>query len=473
MFGRGKASKTQETDSRITNLEQEVAELKAKLENSVTELEAVNTSTHLGIWKCFYDEAGNQTAVMYTDEFRRMLGYNRQELPDTIEALGGLIHPDETADVFAAFGAAAGDKTGRKKYDIDYRLLTKSGAYKWFHAAGECIRFANGNPKEFIGTFSDIDEQKKAAKAFEHDSRRQGAVEMMMLEGSWSMDLTQYAIDDINSPMVYSDQFKKILGYAPHSSEFPDIMQSWITKIHPDDVAHASEAMGKQLSDPTGRTVFDMEYRIRHKDGHYVWVRASSYVVWSNDRVPLMAAGTILDISEQKRNKVRFEEEMEPNIESLRTGIAEIASNVEKAAGQMQEVSRKQEEVTVAANTIESAVTASMEIIGSIQSIASQTNLLSLNASIEAARAGEAGRGFAVVATEVQTLSNSTKDTTAHISEKLTNVNEAVKDILMKINQISESIAEENEEMSTINATIEELHAAADEIAQMAETLYQ
>ena len=296
---------------------------------------------------------------------------------------------------------------------------------------------------------------------------------MMMLEGSWSMDLTQYAIDDINSPMVYSDQFKKILGYAPHSSEFPDIMQSWITKIHPDDVAHASEAMGKQLSDPTGRTVFDMEYRIRHKDGHYVWVRASSYVVWSNDRVPLMAAGTILDISEQKRNKVRFEEEMEPNIESLRTGIAEIASNVEKAAGQMQEVSRKQEEVTVAANTIESAVTASMEIIGSIQSIASQTNLLSLNASIEAARAGEAGRGFAVVATEVQTLSNSTKDTTAHISEKLTNVNEAVKDILMKINQISESIAEENEEMSTINATIEELHAAADEIAQMAETLYQ
>ncbi len=454
------------------SLEQEIARLKAELADSRTELEAVNNSTHLGIWKCFYDEAGNQSAVEYSDEFRRMLGYSKAELPDTLDALSKVMHQDDAPAVFACFGAAAGDKSGRSKYDIDYRLLTKKDGYKWYHAAGECIRYANGNPKEFIGTFSDIDEQKRNAEIFEHDSRRQQAVELMMLEGSWSMDLTKYAIDDINSPMVYSDQFKKILGFTPRSSEFPDIMQSWITRIHPDDVAKASEAMGKQLSDPTGRTVFDMEYRIKHKDGHWVWVRASSYVVWSRDLKPLMAAGTILDITEEKKNKERFEEEMEPNIESLRSGIAEISANVEKATNQMQDVSMRQEEVTKAATAIEQAVNASMEIIGSIQSIANKTNLLSLNASIEAARAGDAGRGFAVVATEVQTLSRSTKETTGHISEKLNNVNESVKDILQKIRQISESIETENEEMSTINATIEELHAAADEIAKMAETLY-
>ena len=472
MFGKKMESKQLKTDTIIEALEKENAELKKKLETSKTELEAVNISTHLGIWKCYYDEEGNQS-VIYTDEFRRMLGFNRQELEDSLDALGAIIHPDDTNTAFSAYGAAAADKTGRTKYDVEYRILTKSGDYKWFHAAGECLRYPNGDPKEFIGTFSDIDEQKRAALVFEHDSRRQLAVDLMMLEGSWSMDLTKYAIDDLNSPMVFSDRFKKILGFTPGSSEFPDVMSSWITRMHPDDVAGASEAMGKQLSDPSGQTVFDMEYRMKHKNGEYIWVRASSYVVWSDDSVPLMAAGTILDITDEKKNRVRFEEEMEPNIESLRDGIAEIAANVEKATEQMQDVSNKQEEVSMAANEIEIAVNASMEIIGSIQSIASQTNLLSLNASIEAARAGDAGRGFAVVATEVQSLSNSTQETTEHISEKLTNVNDSVKGIMSKINHISESIKEETNEMSTINATIEELHAAADVIGQMSKTLFK
>ncbi len=471
MFGRGNAING-EAEERVEELQKEIEALKARLKDSETELEAVNNSTHLGIWKCFFDERGERSGVYYSDEFRRMLGFTRAELPDTIEALGSLILPEESEQVFGAFLAAAGDKTGRTPYNLNYHMKTKSGKAKLFHAAGTCIRYPNGAAKEFIGTFTDIDDQFEKEQIFQHDSRRHKAVDLMMLEGSWSMDLTKYAIDDVNSPMVFSDQFKKIMGYAPGSPEFPDIMQSWITKIHPDDVPAASATMQKQLSDPSGRTPFDMEYRMRHKNGNYIWVRASSYVVWEN-RVPVMAAGTILDITEQKKNRTRFEEEMEPNIESLRNGITEISKNVEKATTQMIDVTKRQDDVTKSAKTIESAVDASMAIISSIESIANQTNLLSLNASIEAARAGDAGRGFAVVATEVQKLSNSTKDTTMHISDKLTNVNQAVKEILVKINQISDSIAEENNEMNVINSTVQELQGAADEIAQMAETLYK
>lgn len=135
MFGGNKAAKAEEKQ-RIEELERQIAELQAKLEMSESELESVNTSTHLGIWKCYYDENGNQKGVYYSDEFRRMLGFSKQELPDTLESLGKIIHPDDTPSAFGAYGEAEKDKTGRNKYDISYRILTKSGDYKWFHAAG-------------------------------------------------------------------------------------------------------------------------------------------------------------------------------------------------------------------------------------------------------------------------------------------------------------------------------------------------
>ena len=65
-----------------------------------------------------------------------------------------------------------------------------------------------------------------------------------------------------------------------------------------------------------------------------------------------------------------------------------------------------------------------------ISKVASQINLLSLNASIEAARAGEHGRGFAVVATEIGKLAAETGDTANQIQQTITGVRSAVDDLV-------------------------------------------
>ena len=281
------------------------------------------------------------------------------------------------------------------------------------------------------------------------------------------------ATADSEDPEVeYSDRFRELLGFR-NASDFPNVMSVWVSRIHPDDIGMAMEGFSKLLDDMTGSYTFDEEYRIKHRDGEWHWYRNTATLSRNNEGIPVMMAGNLLDVTEEKDNKERFEHEMLPSIEALKQQISEALSTVENAAMQMQKLADDQAEIAEASESIEKSVEESMSITETIQGIASQTNILSLNASIEAARAGEAGRGFAVVATEVSNLSNSTKDTTNDISKILSEMTNSVTGVMKKMDDINQNIADQNENMGGIRRTMQELGISVSEIAEMAEKLYK
>ncbi len=142
--------------------EKEHDALYVALQNEAASLDTIHEMLGSGKWTMDFDEAGRMVRVSWSDEFRRMIGYHgADDFPDVLESWSDLLHPDDKEHVLKEYGDTISDYTGKKTYDVEYRLLTKSGGYRWYRAVGKPTRRPDGSPITYIGVFIDITDRKE------------------------------------------------------------------------------------------------------------------------------------------------------------------------------------------------------------------------------------------------------------------------------------------------------------------------
>ena len=163
---------------------------------------------------------------------------------------------------------------------------------KVFHDTQSELRIVNRRLGR-ANTVLDQTVERRTAELREIEERFELAVRGST-DGLWDWNL-------LTNEVYYSPRMKELLGYR--DDEFPNVFESFESRLHPDDHARTMAAIDRQLTD---REPYDVLYRLRTKSGEFRWFRARGLAVWNDQGQPHRMAGSITDVTEEHRLRERF-----------------------------------------------------------------------------------------------------------------------------------------------------------------------
>jgi PAS domain S-box-containing protein len=231
-----------------------------------------------------------------------IMGFSEWEMLEDPEFWPKRLHPEDTNRVFEEMGplVEAGGGT------IEYRFRHRDGNYVWIQDTFKVVHDAAGKPLEIVGSWADITHRKQVEHALGERMALMNDLQSLVA-ASPAVIYTTRASGDFACTFV-SENLKTTMGYAPW--EMREDSKFWLKRLHPEDAPRVFEDLSK-LIERGGGTI---EYRFRHRRGHYIWIQDTFTATKDKDGNPKELIGSWADISDRKKieaEMTRLAEEVE------------------------------------------------------------------------------------------------------------------------------------------------------------------
>ena len=185
---------------------------------------------------------------------------------------------------------------------ITYRERHANGDWLWIFSRGRAVAWdAEGKPTRIIGTDTDITETRRTQEALAEAESRWNFALKGTGQGVWDSDIKA-------KKKYYSPTWRQMRGIEPEE-EINGDREAWLERIHPEDRARLRDIVEKQ--DRGIVPVNQLEYRERHRDGHYIWIQSrGKTIAWDDDGKPIRTIGIDTDITTRKELELRAAESL-------------------------------------------------------------------------------------------------------------------------------------------------------------------
>jgi len=175
----------------------------------------------------------------------------------------------------------------------------------------------------------EIEERKNAEQALRCSEERFTLAMKGANDGLWDWNLE-------TDEVYFSPRWKSMLGYSPE--ELSNRLETWSNKLHPDDQSQAYLAVEGYLAGKG--EPFSIEFRMHHKQGHYVPIRSRGYAVRDKSGKATRFVGTHIDITERKHNEMQIHQlnqELEQRVIERTSKLEESQQTLKRAEYQLVE----------------------------------------------------------------------------------------------------------------------------------------